>query len=125
MDEDAIRRELIASGGIWQAPLVDRIDRIVCFRPLHEQTLREILQLQIEDRSSGSVHPLPPELGLPEVQQTIVEWATGGRAGSARRLERALVKWLVEYSQKNGGGLLAHASDRVAGVVEEREKGID
>ncbi len=99
--EDEIRRRLITLGGIWQPSLVDRIDRIVIFRPLSKRTLLEILRLQIEDRRKQSTQPLPRELELPEVQESILECATaGGYLGSARRIERALLDWLTKFAAR-------------------------
>jgi ATP-dependent Clp protease ATP-binding subunit ClpA len=104
-DEDEIRKELISMGGIWQAPLVDRIDRIALFQPLGQETLLDILELRIQDRRREAGQPLPSELELPEVRQSILEWATGGVAtGSARRLERALLRWLMSYADRQQDG---------------------
>jgi len=102
-DEDEIRRRLILQGGIWQAPLVDRIDRVVCFRALDEAALREILDLQIAERRKHALHGLPAELDSESVRELILRWASEGETGSARRLERALMKWLVSYSARHIG----------------------
>lgn len=124
MEEDAIRRELVTLGGIWQAPLVDRIDRIAMFRPLDKDTLMEILRLQIQSRREESGQPLPAELDLPEVQQSILDWATaGGSAGSARRLERALLRWLTLYASGQREDLeqsFAQGRGRAAGIKKGR-----
>jgi ATP-dependent Clp protease ATP-binding subunit ClpA len=88
---------LIAVGGIWTAPLVDRIDKIVLFKPLDGSVVREILDGLIEQRRKVAARDLPAALDLPEVREQIAGWATEGEGtASARRLERALLRWLSE-----------------------------
>jgi ATP-dependent Clp protease ATP-binding subunit ClpA len=96
--DEEIRRRLIASGGIWQPALVDRIDQVVRFNPLDLQALGEILDLQISDLRGHATHGLPAPLDLNETRAQILAWATEGEVGSARRLERALVRWLAQYN---------------------------
>ncbi len=95
-DEQRIREALVHSGGIWTAPLVDRIDRIVPFRTLDLCVLNQILDQMIDARRRAAVRPLPPELDEPGERRRIVEWAVAGEPSpSARRLERALLRWLT------------------------------
>ena len=125
MQEDDIRAELLNSGGIWQAPLVDRIDRIALFQPLDRDTLLEILDLRIRDRSVEAGRPLPAELELPEVRQSILDWAVGGDAtGSARRLERALLRWLVSYADRRERDSEESAVDGIQEPQEQRKEGL-
>jgi ATP-dependent Clp protease ATP-binding subunit ClpA len=95
--EEGLRRALLKMGGIWSPPLVDRIDRIVLFNPLDEGALFQILGALIEARRKVANKPLPKEIDEDETRQQILAWATeGGHAASARRLERALLRWLME-----------------------------
>ena len=97
MDEEALRSYLVSLGGIWTAPLVDRIDRIALFQPLGIEALNDILEKMIEVRRKVATSPLPPEIDLPESRRTIIDWATdGGVSPSARRIERGLLRWLTE-----------------------------
>ena len=94
--EDRLREYLRGLGGIWTAPLIDRIDRVVLFQPLSEAVLLEILDAMIIQRRSAARRALPPELDDPAARHQILAWATEGEgAASARRLERALLRWLT------------------------------
>jgi ATP-dependent Clp protease ATP-binding subunit ClpC len=100
--EDEIRQTLLRRGGIFTPPLVDRIDRIVMFRPLDEATLLRILEDMVARRRTGASRPLPPELDRPETLREIVGWAAGGGpAQSARGLERALLRWLARSARSD------------------------
>jgi ATP-dependent Clp protease ATP-binding subunit ClpC len=93
--DEGLRRVLLMQGGIWTAPLLDRLDRICLFRPLAEETLLEILDGLIAVRRSVASRPLPLELGDAAVRRRILADAvSGGESSSARRLERALMRWL-------------------------------
>jgi ATP-dependent Clp protease ATP-binding subunit ClpC len=93
--DEHLRQALRLEGGIWTAPLVDRIDRICLFRPLAEETLLEILTGLVEARRKLASRPLPPELDDPSARREILADAvSGGESSSARRLERALMRWL-------------------------------
>jgi ATP-dependent Clp protease ATP-binding subunit ClpA len=95
--EDELRRMLLAMGGIWQPALLDRIDRIVLYRSLDMKVLSEILDGLIEARRKAASRPLPKEIDEASSREQILTWATdGGHAASARRLERALLRWLTE-----------------------------
>ncbi len=104
LGEEDLRRALLDLGGIWTPPLVDRIDRIVLFRPLSHEVLLEILNGLIESRRTKASRALPPEIDDEKTRLSIVEWATeGGERASARRLERALLRWLMEKATHNVG----------------------
>jgi ATP-dependent Clp protease ATP-binding subunit ClpA len=93
--EQDIRDLLLSMGGIWSPPLVDRIDRIVLFRPLGDDVLYQILDGMIAARGAQAARPLPPEIDAPEHRRQILAWAVEGESSpSARRLERALLRWL-------------------------------
>lgn len=94
--EQALRAALVALGGIWQAPVVDRIDRIVMFNPLSEATLLQILSDMIARRRANATNPLPDSIDDPGERARIVRWAleSSGQP-SARGLERALLRWLA------------------------------
>ncbi len=97
--EESLRRGLLALGDIWQPPLVDRIDRIVLFRALDRDVLLRILDLLIEVRRQRALQPLPTSIDSPEERNIILNWATEGEeVPSARRLERALLRWLSRHS---------------------------
>lgn len=91
-----IRARLLALGGIWTAPLLDRIDRIVIFNTLSEGILRGILDQMIAKRRDGAATALPAAIDAPETKDEILALAHDPEAGapSARRLESALVAWL-------------------------------
>ncbi len=93
--EEDLRAQLRALGGIWSPPLVDRIDRIVLFNPLEAEAVAEILDDLIARRRAAASRPLPAEIDAEETRRTILTWALEGEASiSARRLERALQRWL-------------------------------
>jgi ATP-dependent Clp protease ATP-binding subunit ClpA len=97
--EEALRHALRELGGIWQPPLVDRLDRIVLFRPLDSETLLRILDGLVARRRAEAVHPLPEGIDTEEARREILGWATEtAGAASARGLERALLRWLVTTS---------------------------
>lgn len=101
-DEDALRQALLSHGGIFQPPLVDRIDRVVMFNPLSDAIMHEILDGKVEARRSSAAKPLPPAIDQPQTRDQIVAWARqadGG--GSARGLERALLRWLMLTVESN------------------------
>jgi len=99
--DDLVRQALGEVGGIWTLPLLDRINRVSVFRPLDRSVLLEILNGSIEKRRSQAARPLPPALDSEEVRQQILLEATQGEdAASARRLERAFMRWL---SARAGG----------------------
>lgn len=96
LDEDDLRSRLLDMGGIFTPPLIDRLDRVVIFRPLDADVLDEILDGLIAERRSQARRPLPEILDSPEARRLILSWATGGGEGtSARGLERALLRWLT------------------------------
>ncbi|MBK7674241.1 MAG: ATP-dependent Clp protease ATP-binding subunit [Candidatus Accumulibacter sp.] len=95
--EEGLRAHLTSLGGIWTAPLVDRIDRIALFRSLDKTVLHEILERMIDARRAASARPLPAEIDSPGSRDAIIGWATTDGAGtSARRLERSLLRWLSD-----------------------------
>jgi ATP-dependent Clp protease ATP-binding subunit ClpC len=94
-EEDATRRLLVGMGGIWTAPLVDRIDRLVVFEPLGRETLMEILDMMVEARRKRATRALPAEIDTPAAREAILAAAREGEHASARRLERALLGWLA------------------------------
>jgi ATP-dependent Clp protease ATP-binding subunit ClpA len=94
IDSD-LRQHLAALNGIWTLPLLDRIDRICLFGPLNGKALAEILNSMIDTLRVQSAGPLPPELDDDAVRLEILTKATAGEESpSARRLERALLRWL-------------------------------
>ena len=97
--EEGLRRALLELGGIWSPPLVDRIDRIALFRPLDEAALYGILDGLIEARRKAASKALPKEIDDEDARRQILTWSTEGESGaSARRLERALLRWLTEQA---------------------------
>jgi ATP-dependent Clp protease ATP-binding subunit ClpC len=115
LGDEGLRRALLAMGGIWTPPLVDRIDRIVLFQLLSAQVLDEILDGMIVARRARARRPLPAALDRADVRAQIVAWATEGEAAaSARRLERALLRWLDEQSSAAADETSAQASTRTA-----------
>jgi ATP-dependent Clp protease ATP-binding subunit ClpA len=102
-DDEGVRALLVAQGGIWTQPLVDRIDRVVVFNALDQAALDGILARMIEERGKSASRPLPSALGEPETRASILAHATGrDGAPSARRLERSLLAWLTVHAL--GGG---------------------
>jgi ATP-dependent Clp protease ATP-binding subunit ClpA len=100
-DEQTLRELIVAMGGIWTPPLADRIDRIALFQPLDESVLAEILNGMIDLRRARAAHPLPAEIDQPEERRQILEWAMEGEATpSARRLERAMLRWLTMMADR-------------------------
>jgi hypothetical protein len=71
-NEDDLRRQLVDIGGIWQGPLVDRIDRIALFGTLSTSALMEILDQMIKIRRKQATVPLPVSLDDVGVRQQIV-----------------------------------------------------
>lgn len=119
LTENEIRRALLDLGGIWTPPMVDRLDRIVVFRPLTADVLSQILDDLIDERRRQASRSLPPELDDPACRAAILAWAlegTGGTEISARGLERALLRWLTEAA---GGGGFARVETPVAELVVE------
>jgi ATP-dependent Clp protease ATP-binding subunit ClpA len=101
--DEALRQVLLRQAGIWTAPLLDRIDRVCLFRSLEEDKLLEILGGLVETRRRLATRPLPPQLDDPEVRRAILADAvSGGNSSSARRLERALMRWLALRSAAAG-----------------------
>ena len=97
VNEQTLRGRLLDKGGIWTGPLVDRIDRIALFEPLSPEALLRILDGMVQHRRATARRGFPPELDASEERARIVGWAMEGDiAGSARRLERALMRWLDE-----------------------------
>jgi ATP-dependent Clp protease ATP-binding subunit ClpC len=98
-DEAALRETLKDIGGIFTPPMVDRLDRVVLFRPLDLDALAGILDLLIERRRKAAGRPLPAELDQVEVRARLLDDATRGSAiASARGLERALAAWLQGHA---------------------------
>lgn len=101
-DEASLRARLREIGGLWQPPLIDRIDRVTLFRPLTIETLMSILDLRIEETARRATRPLPDEILDPGVKGAILERATSGDGvASARGLERALMDWLIRSSEQS------------------------
>ncbi len=95
LDEPAVRELLLAEGGIWRPALLDRIDRILVFRPLDEETLLRILDTRIAEWAARAGHEVPDSLESEPVRREIVRRATVGEsAASARRLETELTRWM-------------------------------
>jgi ATP-dependent Clp protease ATP-binding subunit ClpA len=98
LGEGQLRQLLLRRGGIWQPPLLDRIDRIALFRPLNAMALLQILDQMIAARQRESSRELPAALKEEGARREILGEAinmTGG-AFSARALERALLDWLIK-----------------------------
>jgi ATP-dependent Clp protease ATP-binding subunit ClpC len=112
--DQKLRQMLLRRKGIWTPPLLDRIDRVCLFEPLSRETLLEILDGLIMARRMLATRPLPAELTDGPVRLEILEAATSGEdSSSARRLERALMKWL---SVRAGSELVESAADLGSGV---------
>lgn len=112
--DEELRRILLRLSGIWTPPLLDRIDRVCLFRPLGRATLLEILDALIAARRNQATRPLPPELGDEAVRFGILaEASAGGNSSSARRLERALLRWLA--ARAGAGAALGPACGSGAG----------
>lgn len=95
--KQGLRNKLIGQGGIWQRPLVDRIDKIVPFMSLDSQSLGQILKLLIAERAGESVRPLPEVIFEDATQAAIIESTSNeGANSSARGLDRALLDWLTD-----------------------------
>ncbi|HKJ84535.1 MAG TPA: hypothetical protein VKA06_00590, partial [Spirochaetia bacterium] len=93
--DDALRGRLRELGGLWQAPLVDRLDRVSLFRPLGHETLVDILGQRVDAIRARATRPLPPEIEDRSTLESIVSSANSDHnAASARGLERALMQWL-------------------------------
>lgn len=95
LNEDLIRRALVAQGGMWQPALVDRIDRVVLFNALDEAALLEILGDMVERRKRSAAKPLPERINSPEAREEILREATREGPSSARGMERSLTRWLI------------------------------
>ena len=81
--EECLRRRLLEMHGIWQAPLVDRIDRILLFNPLARAAQMQILNDQIERRRRVASRPLPTAIDSAVARQEI--WPRRGQAGAGNR----------------------------------------
>jgi ATP-dependent Clp protease ATP-binding subunit ClpC len=93
-------------GGIWTRPLLDRIDRICLFRPLTREALFGILGNYIAALREQTGGGLPDGLSDSEVLTQIIADATSGDTpASARRLERALLRWLTAHSDNQTAGV--------------------
>ena len=100
LTEQNLRESLLGLGGIWTAPFLDRIDRVVLFQPLNRRVLGEILDQMIADRRHDASQPIPAELDEARTREEILSSATTLHgANSARGLDRALLRWLVERSE--------------------------
>ncbi len=98
--DDLARSVLVSNGGIWTAPLLDRIDRVCLFSPLTRDVLLQILDGSIESRRKVATRPLPLAIDDQAVRLAILSEATSdGDSASARRLERALVRWLANCAK--------------------------
>ncbi|MBT9586739.1 ATP-dependent Clp protease ATP-binding subunit [bacterium] len=114
LDEEQLRLQLLNLGGIFSAPFVDRIDRIVSFRSLDRDTLELILGDLIEERKSQARRPLPAEVSLPAARQIILDWAQASESTSARGLDRSLMRWLTAAAS---GQVFLHQNEEA--VIEE------
>jgi ATP-dependent Clp protease ATP-binding subunit ClpA len=99
--DEEIRKKLISIGGIWNPALVDRLDGIVFFNQLDLKTLGGILDLMIGRREKSASRPMPAELQENKTRELILSWAAEGGQPSARRLDRALSRWLINWAEKN------------------------
>ena len=101
LPEAALREGLVALGGIFQPPIVDRIDRIMMFNPLSAAILGQILADMIEKRRTNAASPLPEAIDDPSERERIVASALGTAGGSsARGLDRALLSWLMTAADR-------------------------
>ena len=95
--EQDLRDVLIDLGGIWTPPFLDRIDRVVLFRPLDRVVLGEIVDQMIVERRRDASEPFPQELDEISTREEILSSAFSLHgADSARGLDRALLRWLAE-----------------------------
>lgn len=109
LDEDDLRGRLLDMGGIFTPPLIDRLDRVVIFRPLNPEVLDQILDGLVAERRSQARRPLPDVIDDPRARQLILSWAAaGGEGTSARGLERALLRWLTLAAATAPGEPLDH-----------------
>jgi len=78
---------------------INRLDRIVVFKPLGEKELREILDIEldmVEQRLQASVVSMPFEINVAEsARQLLLREGTDSRYG-ARHLKRAIERLLVQ-----------------------------
>src|SRR6185369_16757022 len=95
-----VRSRLVDLGGVFTAPLMDRLDAVFVFNPLGEATLGQIA----EDLLSAGLRRL--ERQLPEgawggaVRAEVVGRAALGDSGSSvRRLEAAVEDYLARVFQ--------------------------
>ncbi|CAM2010098.1 AAA family ATPase [Acanthopleuribacter pedis] len=91
-DADSLRRKLVAMGGIWQAPLVDRLDRLVHFQPLSRPSRRAIVADMVARKQAQARTPVPEQFHQPQTLDALVDAAEDpNHPGSARGLERSLL----------------------------------
>lgn len=86
---------------IFTPPLLDRIDKIVVFRPLADDVLLKILGQMIADLRRGDAAALPASLDDESVRRQVLldAKALSGGAASARALERALYDYMQSARQ--------------------------
>jgi ATP-dependent Clp protease ATP-binding subunit ClpC len=100
MSEQELRDELLRIGGIWTEPFLDRVDRVVLFDQLNKAVLCEILDQLIDERRAEASQPIPKELDDSNTKELIMSSAVSLHgSNSARGLERALLRYLVEKSE--------------------------
>jgi ATP-dependent Clp protease ATP-binding subunit ClpC len=97
LPEDEVRARLRARGGAWTSALLDRIDRVLVLRPHDRASLGQVLDDAIAALKRKAARPLPTALDRKAVRRRIVARAESGPdAGSARRIETELNRWLRE-----------------------------
>jgi len=93
--DEATRALLLGLGGSWRPEVVDRIDRVVCFKRMTSDALKNVLRRTLARRKALAARPLPSELDDEKVQAEILQASSGPDGPSARMLERVLARWFI------------------------------